>query len=275
MAYIQAEIRSELLAQNMSVSLFFPNDADPTKSCEPKAVIYLLHGMTGNSQCWFSLTSAQRYASDNSIILVAPQAHNSFYADMATGEKYFTYITEELPAMLKSIFNIPTEREKTFVAGFSMGGYGAMLVGLSRPDLYAGCATFSGAVGVATMNREIDANDPFIKRYMVPILGADLVMREELDLTLLAQKVAALPADERPKILSTCGFEDFLYEGNVMFKTFMQALPLEFKYMEWTGDHEWGFWDKSLVYAIDYFLDNGYAEKIHQAWAHTPKIESN
>ncbi len=275
MAFIKADIYSEMLYQNISVDLFFPSDFEEYKDTkEVNGVIYLLHGMKGNSSSWNNYTAAQRYARENNLILISPTVHNSFYADNYFGERYFTYVAEELPKKLKMIFNIPNDREKTFVAGLSMGGFGAMLLGLSRPDLFAACATFSGAVGVG--QAEINnIDDPFVKRFMAPILGQDLKLREDLNLAILAKKVSELKKEEQPRILCTCGREDNLYKSNVMFKDYMKTLPLDFTYMEWTGEHNWDFWDRSLAYAIDFFLNNKFDEKCHSAWNYEVKIEKS
>ncbi len=273
MANIKMDMFSDNLLQTVSVDLYFPSDRQENKGSEPCAVVYLLHGMKGTSSSWFNLTAVQRYAQDNNIILICPQAHNSFYANNYFGEDYFTFITEELPTKLQSIYNIPKEREKTFIAGLSMGGYGAMLLGLSRPDLYAACATFSGAVGI-TQAEYINKDDPFAQRYLRPILGPDYELRQELDILYLAKKVSELPKEQQPRILCTCGTEDFLYVPNTAFKNYIKTLPLSFTYMEWAGSHEWDFWDKSFVYAIDFFLNNGYAKKCHEQWAQQPTVET-
>ena len=54
------------------------------------------------------------------------------------------FITFTLLVMLLGrMFKLPARREQNFIAGLSMGGYGALFLGLSRPDLYAGCASFT------------------------------------------------------------------------------------------------------------------------------------
>ncbi len=274
MAFIKVDIFSEMLHQNIAVDLFFPLDFEEYKEVdEVKGVIYLLHGMKGNSSSWFNYTAALRYARENNLILISPTAHNSFYADNFAGERYFTYLTEELPQKLSKMFNIPTTREKTFIAGLSMGGFGAMLLGLSRPDLYAACASFSGAVGLG--QNEIKEEDAFAKRFLAPILGPEFKFREDLELSILAKKVSTLKEGEKPKILCTCGTEDYLYKTNVMFKDYMKTLPLDFTFMQWTGTHDWDFWDRSLAIAIDFFLGNDYDKKVHSAWQYEIEIEKN
>ncbi len=275
MAFIKVDLFSEMLYQNIGVDLFFPLDFEEYKDVnEVRGVIYLLHGMKGNSSSWFNYTAALRYARENNLILISPTVHNSFYADNYAGEKYFKYVSEELPQKLNKMFNIPTDREKTFIAGLSMGGFGAMLLGLSRPDLYAACASFSGAVGLL-QNEIKDKEEPFVKRFLMPILGPEFKAREDLELPVLAKKVSELEKEKQPKILCTCGTEDYLYKANVMFKDYMKTLPLEFTYMQWTGTHDWDFWDRSLAIAINFFLNNDYDKKVHSAWEYEVLTEKN
>ncbi len=272
MAYIKAQIFSEIINQDLYVDLFLPSDSRELRNSEPKAVIYLLHGMSGNNSAWFNLCPLVRYASENNVVIVSPQGHNSFYVNQKLGVDYFKYMTDELPVMLDKLFKIPKGRDKTFVAGLSMGGYGALLLGLSRPDLFAACASFSGAVGIAK-DKIATQDENFIRSYMMPIFGENLEERDELNLYLLAEKVSKMKEDMKPNVLCTCGINDFLYEDNIEFKNYMKNLDINFRYMEWEGEHEGGFWDRSLVYAIDYFLDSNYADKIHNAWSYKVNIE--
>ena len=80
------------------------------------------------------------------LIVIMPGAERSFYADMEHGYKYWTYISEELPSIMKSFFPISDKREDTFVAGLSMGGYGAMKLAFNHPERYAAAASLSSAV---------------------------------------------------------------------------------------------------------------------------------
>ena len=64
-------------------------------------------------------------------------AGNYFYQDMYRGSAYRTFFTEELPMFITSVFPVSKKREDTYIAGFSMGGYGAWYLALSAPHLYA------------------------------------------------------------------------------------------------------------------------------------------
>jgi len=111
-------------------------------------VLYLLHGRTDDHTIWLRRTSVERYVAPLGLAVVMPEVHRSFYTDMANGYKYWTFISEELPEIVKSFFNLSDKREDTFVAGISMGGYGAFKLALSKPECFAAAASLSGALDI-------------------------------------------------------------------------------------------------------------------------------
>lgn len=268
MAYLECKLRSDLLCKRVDVSLFFPSDLPPEVGFESKATLTLLHGYTNCGADWLHMTAAARYAADNGLVLICPSCENSFYQDSQLGG-WKTFVTQEMPDLLSRMFHFPREREKNFIAGLSMGGYGALFLGLSRPDLYAGCASFSGVVDVQML---LDGMTGDLRRQFEEAFRCENgIIAPDRSLYTLAQRVAALPKGQQPKILLTNGREDTevykVKEQNERLYEAMQALPLaQCKRMEWTGPHEWKVWDRSLVYAIDAFLENGYAAQKHADW---------
>lgn len=97
-------------------------------------MLYLLHGLSDNHSCWLRRTAVDRYAEEYGIAVVMPEVQRSFYCDMAHGPAYFTYIADELPQICQRLFRLSDKREDTFIAGNSMGGYGALKAALSRPE---------------------------------------------------------------------------------------------------------------------------------------------
>lgn len=114
-------------------------------------VVYLLHGAYGDCSSWVRFSNIERYAQSHQIVAVMASVENSFYQNMYHGNPYFTYITEELPAFVTALFPVSEKREDTFVAGFSMGGYGAWYVGLSCPERYSKIAGMSAAMDIAEL----------------------------------------------------------------------------------------------------------------------------
>lgn len=269
LAYIRCKMQSQILQTCVDVNLYFPSDLPAEVGYNVNGVLTLLHGLTNSGDDWVQMTAASRYAADNGLVLIMPDCGNSFYQNMRYGGAYKTFVTEEMPMLLNRMFRLPTRREQNFIAGLSMGGYGALYLGLSRPDLYAGCASFSGAVELPMLLT--DPNRPGVREVFAPIFGDDLVMPPASDLHALLHSVAALPAAQQPKIMITNGLQDiepfYILQQNDALHKFAKSLGLaSYCRMQWNGVHEWNFWDRSLVYAIDYFLGNGYAKRKLDDW---------
>lgn len=68
----------------------------------------------------------------NGLVLIIPDCDNPFYQNMVYGGAYYSFMTEELPLLLRTIFRLSPPRSQNYIAGLSMGGYGALYLGLSR-----------------------------------------------------------------------------------------------------------------------------------------------
>lgn len=249
---LNGDIFSKYLPMEMGVSIIMPFDRQPRVHTEPCKVLYLLHGLSDNHSSWLRMTNIERYAHAYNLAVIMPEGHHSFYSNMVYGGKYFTYLTEELPKVLAATFQISTRREDTFIAGLSMGGYGALMCGLRRPDRYGGCAGFSSAADIRQMIAD-DLNRT-ISETLVPVFGEKLEVPPEGDLFALAEACALRPATEQPQIFMTCGRQDFLHPYNEKLAEWMLRLKLPVRFEEWDGQHEWGFWDRSIQLALQHFL---------------------
>lgn len=244
MALIQCELFSNSLGMHTSISVIIPEKFRDTIREGGFPVLYLLHGLSDDSTAWCRNTSIERYAEARGIIVVMPWAGKSFYTDMKFGDKVFTYISEELPKFCEKIFPISSKREDKFVAGLSMGGYGAFKLALSRPESYAAAASLSGALDIAhLMNRENvnicnDVPDSIYGENVFPLPDQD-------DLFVLIDNLVKSKVT-LPKLFMICGTEDFLYEDNLRFAKHIEKLSVDAKIRWEPGTHEWGFWDKYI-----------------------------
>lgn len=233
--------------------LFSEDDISLENQFNPKRrypVIYLLHGATDNEEGWLRYTSVERYAREAGVALVIPYVENSFYTSMNYGPDYYKFMSKELPLFIGATFqSISKKREDTFIAGLSMGGYGALSLALRNPEKYAGVASLSGAV------------DPYLmfKNDMLPNIKCQAVFGDvedipnsEVDLEFLL-KENIKNNKELPRIYQSCGTEDFLYDMNQDFLECAKNLGVKVEYREGPGDHAWDFWDKSIQNAIKYF----------------------
>jgi putative tributyrin esterase len=240
MALIQCQFYSEVLQISASMNVILPQQKGrlfPT--------LYLLHGLSDDHTAWCRQTSIERYANARGLAVVMPAVNRSFYTDMSYGAKYWTFISEELPELARSFFPLSPMREDNFAAGLSMGGYGAMKLGLSLPERFAAVASLSGALDVNRMAAINYGGDMFsIFEDPSKVLGSSA------DLFALAEKVTG--SDSIPMLYQCCGTEDFLYDDNVRFRDYCRKLGLPLTYEEEPGDHEWGFWDRNIKRVIDW-----------------------
>lgn len=251
MAHISAMIFPKSLGFRTRVEIIIPQD--PQKEVPTDKILYLLHGLSDDATAWCRQTRIESYAEQRDYIVIMPEVQRSFYSDMKYGSQYFTYVTEELPRICEELFNIKHVRDKTFVAGLSMGGYGAVKCGLSRPDFYAACAGFSGALDPERLlNEPRDGVENWYKEIHA-IIDKGESWPEGSDLFKLAEKMSKLDKKDQARLLVTCGDEDFLIDSNRKFDKYAKALPIDYTYKEWPGVHDWKFWEECLPLAFDFF----------------------
>lgn len=250
MAFFKGTVRSDVMEMDTGLTVVLPFDMAkiPEKECP---AVFLLHGLKQGCDAWARMSSAERYANEYGVALVMPEVQRSFYTNMEMGLSYYTYVAKELPELCARMFRLSTRREDRFAAGLSMGGYGAVKLGLASPDVFSACAGFSGCLDMKSLAA---AGQSQLSKEVMAIFGTEPVLKEEDDLFCLAKKTALLPEKDRPRVMITCGEQDFLLSHNRRFRDLMETLPYQFVYREWPGAHEWSFWDQSIQYALEFFL---------------------
>jgi len=209
--------------------------------------LYLLHGHSDDHTAWQRYTSIERYAEDLNLAVVMPAAHLSFYNDMAYGGKYWQFISEEVPTLVRDMFSLSSKREDNFVAGLSMGGYGAFKMALTHPERFAAAASLSGAVDISEVVRvkkEVPENKAWLEEMRTVFGDLSKVPGSKHDLFRLVRKVAKSPV--KPRLYQCCGTEDELHPDNVRFRDAVRKLPLDLTYEEGPGEHNWAYWDKMI-----------------------------
>ncbi|MDA3734007.1 alpha/beta hydrolase family protein [Niameybacter massiliensis] len=244
MAFFKGEIFAKSLGMNVGLNVILPYD-----TCDKELkVLYLLHGMSDGCGAWSRWTRIEHYANQYGYIVIMPEVHISFYTNMEYGGNYYTYITEELPMLCEKMFGIQPDREKTYIAGLSMGGYGSMLCALSKPDQYKACGALSAVCDIKARITERGREDKLIKA----IIG-DKLIDPSYDLYHLSEKLMDLPQEARPRLMIACGTEDFLYKENKAFKAHLEKLEFNFTFEEWEGVHDWNFWDEGIQKVMKFF----------------------
>ncbi|HZU87368.1 MAG TPA: alpha/beta hydrolase family protein [Anaerolineaceae bacterium] len=248
MALIECKFRSNVLQLEMAMNVILPDPAElPAGRRLP--TLYLLHGLSDDHTIWQRRTSIERYVDGRNLAVVMPEVGRSFYSDMAHGLRYWTFISQELPAVARAYFPLSEKREDNFVAGLSMGGYGAFKLGLNLPEHFAAAASLSGALDILA---PLDVPDPDWRQEMVNIFGdPDKVKGSDRDLFWLAEQLGASKWKDMP-FYQWCGSEDFLYEDNLRFREQARKCKLNLTYEEGPGDHSWGYWDTLIQRVLDW-----------------------
>ena len=166
MAFLRCEIAAESLRMATAVDVILPDKGD----LHDAKTLYLLHGLTDDCTGWTRYTAVERYARERGMAVVLPEVQRSFYTDMVYGLPYFTYVSEELPAVCRRMFGLAAAREQNYIFGLSMGGYGAMKCALTYPERYAGAASFSG---VSDLRRTIERRSLSLREAELTAISAE------------------------------------------------------------------------------------------------------
>jgi putative tributyrin esterase len=241
-ALVRCDFFSEVLEVGTSMTVLLPQASEDqvgvtgTQRTGDFPVLYLLHGLSDDSTAWLRYTSIERYAAPLGLAVVLPQVQRSFYADEVHGERFFTFLAEELPEVVRRFFRVSGEREDTFVAGLSMGGYGALKWALHRPGHFAAAASLSGALDLEAISQD-EWRKPLIQRVFDGRIGP----QDDLFALLEDADVESLPS-----LYVGCGTEDHLYEHNLRFVDEATAAGVDVQVDFRAGEHEWGVWDATI-----------------------------
>ena len=248
MALLQIDHVSEKVGVNLPLNLILPDDLTRGgKPLEERKVLYLLHGLSDDASAWQRYTNIEILAREHGLVVVMPTAGRSFYADMANGQAYFSYITEELPAWLAATFRISSARENTFVAGLSMGGYGAFKAAFLRPDLYSAACSLSGVLALNIFFAPPDkVENPALMHEFDMIFGGLEGLSGSMHDPMTWLKNATSTSAPLPRLFAACGLEDDLLPLNRLFAHSAAQLDVPLHYQEEPGGHEWIYWQKQI-----------------------------
>lgn len=268
MAQFTCNFLSYVLNRAVDINVIIPSvtatecgDINVTHKIKEKyPVLYLLHGYCNDYSSWGRYTSLERYAEERRIAVVTFSAENNFYCNTADyrehakiekmiNPNYEKFLQEELPEFITSMFPISKEPRDTYIAGLSMGGFGALCHGLKYPQKYAAIGAFSP--------RTTFSQKPYNKK-------------EELEKCFWKSEPLMLITDNKkkeakiPPIYYCYGKKDFLLDIQMWFAIKLKEEQVDhFCEISEEYGHEWEFWDIQLKEFLDwmprtdyYFLDN-------------------
>lgn len=260
MALLQVNFMSQSLVRTVTMNVILPVDkiafpGMPVKDPRPFKTLYLLHGIFGNYTDWVTGTKIQRWAEEKDLAVVMPSGENMFYVDQEASHNYYgELIGKELVEITRKMFPLSTRREDTFIAGLSMGGYGAIRNGLKYHDTFGCVAGLSSAMIVEGLTRRTNDHPMFIERrdFAESIFGdLDAAVESDKNPEWLVKRLKEENASF-PKMYLACGTEDSLLQPNRRFAELLKEAGVDVTYEEGPGGHEWDFWNTFIKKVLDW-----------------------
>jgi len=268
MGKIEFNYRSEVLGYYVDVSVVYPTDNLSFRGREGSfeykdgmkfQTIYLLHGGGDDASLIYRYSNAERYAQDNCVMLVSPSLPNSFFVNTIYGVQYGSFVCEELPRVIQSLFASSPKREDNFLMGYAMGGSGSLAIAARGPELFTKCIAISGGVN---MGMEVDVFSDILinKRSPLPIYlntfgrGED-IEGSDYDLPKkIREHIAA--GVEMPEFMLIAGSEEGVLRDSIERESkVLTELGCKTTYLEMPGHkHDFRLWDLAMDRAMSEWL---------------------
>ncbi len=246
MAFATIEYFSQSLKKCSAINVLFP-DNPPLR--RPWAAFYLLHGISDNQSTWMRQTSIERYVQGWPMVVVMPDGGRNCYSNSVDGgPAYEDDLLKDVIGLVERTFPVKAERAGRAIGGLSMGGYGAIKLGLKYPQMFASVNSHSGALGMV--------RDATIKKTLGPelvkIFGPHAEGGSEDPFTLIEK----IDHGVLPLLRIDCGTDDGLLEQNRSFHQKLEQLHIAHQYQEFAGGHNWAYWDEHVPEAIAFHAKN-------------------
>ena len=250
MVLFRGNIKCKSLQRRTSISVILPADninfLEDTEEIvpQPYKTLYLLHGLYGSDEIFLANTSIQKFAEDNGIAVVIPCGENSFYVDNPGAHAYYgEFVGQELLDITRNIFPLSQSREDTYIAGFSMGGYGALRNGVKYYKNFSKIGMISPAlITEDIVNFTYDDNVLYSRDFYESVFGdLDKIRGSDMDPKFLIENCPDIP-----EIYMACGFDDFLFEKSLDFHNFLKSKNIDAVFDKDEGEHNWEFSDKYI-----------------------------
>jgi putative tributyrin esterase len=245
MAFATINYFSQALKKASSFNIVFPEDSTIKP---PWSVFYLLHGLSDDHTIWVRRTSIERYVAGLPLVVVMPDGGRGWYTNAAEGDAYEDDLTQDVVGLVDRTFPVKAERSGRCIGGLSMGGYGAVKIGLKHPDMFASVTSHSGALGFVHDGVGARELSPEFSR----IFGESHSGGPDDPFSIVEKMDHGLI----PAMRLDCGVEDFLLEQNRSFHKHLEALQISHEYEEFPGAHNWEYWDRHVQEAIAFHVKN-------------------
>lgn len=224
------QLFSEALGKRTTYHVILPERGEG-----PFPVLVQLHGLTDDGTAWIQRSNLARHTDAYPFVIVLPDGGTHCYlnwkhAGRLGKSNYEDLIVHDIAAHVRRNFDVV--EGPWAIGGLSMGGYGALHLGLGYPELFASIWAHSSKIDWTTT--ELD-----------PALLAE---PEAVDLVPAARRLVGRQGG--PVIAFDCGVDDELIEENRTFHAQLEEMGLAHHYAEHPGGHTWDYWDTHVQEAL-------------------------
>ena len=246
-AVIHMNFRSSMIARSVYPLVFLPDlnhwqDIDP-----PYPTLVFLHGYSGGAVETAMFSNIDLFAMRYGVAVILVDGENSFYVDDEKREAYFSrFVGEELLEAARSVLPLSCRREHTWIAGISMGGYGALVNGLRFRETFSRIGMLSPALGYKQPDDRVPDHCLIPSGEVLEALGP---WREyagsykDVNHALLA---AAKNGSPVPEMFLAVGKSDPLHPAAEHFRAFSREAGLAPEWYEAEGGHDHTFWKQAM-----------------------------
>jgi S-formylglutathione hydrolase FrmB len=267
MALFQVHFMSRSLNHVEEFHVYVPNDTEDMfinnnpHYERPTKTLYLLNGFSGSTMSWLLGSPIMEISRRYNLAIVLPSGSLSFYIDRkGTGNRFETYVAKELREYVCRTFGLSDKRQDSLIGGNSMGGFGALRLGMKYEDQYQAIIALSPAMvtediqGLKPEDTESGALQLADYDYYEMIFG-DLSNVKNTDKHpeyIIRQKLAE--GKTLPSVFMACGTEDILLQRDRAFAGVLKELHVDAEYRESSGEHDWKFWSNHIEEAVAWAL---------------------
>lgn len=260
-------VESTLMKRNMHYSVYLP--AGYTFSQKTYPILYLLHGAGDNHTAWIQKGKVQQIVDKavasgiiDPLVIIMPDAGMTYYMNSIDGESpYEDYFFQEFIPYIERTYRITAGKRYRSIAGFSMGGYGALLYAIHRSDFFNSCVALSSGIRTDEQILQLSDHD-YNVRYQISLGPANPEVPRITEYYRERYSILHLVAEIPDKLKKAvrfyidCGDDDFLYKGNSLLHILMRDRNVPHEYRVRNGGHTWNYWKEGLANGL-LFIQSG------------------
>lgn len=275
----QKAFASASLQHELAYLLYLPPGHDPAAASR-YPVLYLLHGRGNNMAAWTSIkTDLDALIVSGRIpplIAIMPDAPSSkragYYVDsqftgsadgkLPPGEPVETAFTEDLIAHVDATYPTRTDRNGRIVAGYSMGGYGALRYSLAHPELFGAAIVLSPAVYFPLPPPDSSAREFGAFGNGAQPFDETIYTAKNYPALIPAFTAAGLPLimfiavgdDEYANVDPADASHDLDYEAHTLYNHMRRVAGVSAQLRVMDGGHNWEVWRPALIEGLEHLL---------------------